>query len=181
MALIYLVRHGEAAASWSEDPDPALSDLGRQQAVTVAERLRPVGPLAMVSSPLARARETATPLAGHWQAEPEIVPAVAEIPSPPDAVDRQTWLMQVMHGGWAEAGDAVLNWQQGILDYLGGLTGDCVIFSHFVVINAAVGAATGEGRMIVFRPDNCSVTILDNGNGGLALVERGDERQTVVR
>lgn len=180
MALIYLVRHGEAAASWSEDRDPVLSELGREQAVQVAERLRPVGPLALFSSPLARAQETAMPLAEHWRADPEIVPAVTEIPSPPDAEDRQAWLTQVMHGTWAEAGETVSHWQRGILDYLSGVSGDCVIFSHFVVINAAVAAATGEGRMIVFRPNNCSVTILDNANGALSLVERGDELKTVV-
>ena len=29
---IILIRHGEAAASWSEDPDPGLSDNGHEQA-----------------------------------------------------------------------------------------------------------------------------------------------------
>jgi broad specificity phosphatase PhoE len=182
MALIYLVRHGEAAAQWSEDLDPGLSDLGRRQAHDVGGRLRETGPLALVSSPLARARETALPLAGHWRTEAEISPAVAEIPSPPEAAtDRQAWLTQVMGGTWADAGEAVLQWQLGIIEYLSALSGGTVIFSHFVAINAAVGAATDDPKMIVFRPDNCSVTTLDNANGGLALIERGAERTTVVR
>ena len=30
--MIYLVRHGEAAASWGDHPDPGLSELGQKQA-----------------------------------------------------------------------------------------------------------------------------------------------------
>jgi len=33
---IYLVRHGEAAASWGESSDPGLSELGWQQAEDAA-------------------------------------------------------------------------------------------------------------------------------------------------
>ncbi len=32
MTDVWIVRHGEAAASWEADPDPALSELGRSQA-----------------------------------------------------------------------------------------------------------------------------------------------------
>ena len=32
MPLIYFVRHGKAAAGFSEDADPGLNDLGRAQA-----------------------------------------------------------------------------------------------------------------------------------------------------
>ena len=30
----------------------------------------------------------------------------------------------------------------------------CVVFSHFIAINAAVGYATGDDRVVSFRPDN---------------------------
>ena len=36
---IYLVRHGEANASWDEDRDPGLSAKGKKQATAVAEEL----------------------------------------------------------------------------------------------------------------------------------------------
>jgi broad specificity phosphatase PhoE len=36
MTQIWLVRHGEAAASWEKDPDPGLSALGREQAERTA-------------------------------------------------------------------------------------------------------------------------------------------------
>ena len=62
---IFLVRHGEAAASWGQESDPGLSDLGRAQAAESARSLQRLMPpnTALVSSPLARAQETAAPLA----------------------------------------------------------------------------------------------------------------------
>ncbi len=180
MALIYLIRHGEAAAKWSEAPDPGLSALGREQANAVAQRMRAIGPLALVSSPLARARETAAPLAEFWHGTPAIEPSVAEIPSPPGK-DRGAWLEWVLTGSWSQAGDAVIEWRRAIVEYLGGLEDDTVIFSHFVVINAAVGAATGNRRIVAFRPGNCSITILENDNGALRLIEQGGEAVSVVR
>ena len=56
MALIYLIRHGQDATRLSDAIDPGLSDLGREQADAVAARMRAMGPLAIVSSPMARAR-----------------------------------------------------------------------------------------------------------------------------
>ena len=62
---IYLVRHGEAAASWGQSADPGLSELGQQQAEQAASHLLATVPqdLQLISSPLARALETAQPLA----------------------------------------------------------------------------------------------------------------------
>ena len=38
---IYLVRHGEAAASWAQATDPGLSEFGHEQARAAARLLRP--------------------------------------------------------------------------------------------------------------------------------------------
>lgn len=62
MATLFLVRHGRAAAGFDGHHDPGLDDLGRTQAISAAAHLAPLGPLAIYSSPLARARETAIPL-----------------------------------------------------------------------------------------------------------------------
>ena len=56
MATLYLVRHGQAAASWGEDPDPGLNALGHGQAARMAAAL---GPMPIMISPLRRTRETA--------------------------------------------------------------------------------------------------------------------------
>ena len=41
--MIYLVRHGEAAAGWGDHPDPGLSALGQKQAKAVAVELQKRG------------------------------------------------------------------------------------------------------------------------------------------
>jgi broad specificity phosphatase PhoE len=182
VARIYLVRHGQDAGTWGVDRDPELSKLGREQAVTVAEKLCVLTPMAIVSSPLIRAQQTAAALAGHWGTTVQVVPAVAEIPAPAAWTDdRPGWLRRVTTGTWSEAGDEVMEWHRAIIEYLCALERDSVIFSHFVVINAAVGAAGGSEKMISFRPDNCSVTILENDTGALTLVEQGGEAATAVR
>jgi broad specificity phosphatase PhoE len=102
MAKIYLVRHGKAAAGFDGHHDPGLDATGRAQAEATARDLAPVGPLALYSSPLARARETAEPLAAHWDSDIIIEPRVAEIPSPTeDLAARAAWLRR-MQGRWRE-------------------------------------------------------------------------------
>lgn len=67
MATLILVRHGRSTANTAHvlagrTPGVHLDDLGRQQAVRVAERLGEVRPVRVVSSPLDRCRETAAPV-----------------------------------------------------------------------------------------------------------------------
>ena len=56
-----------------------------------------------------------------------------------------------------------------------------MVISHFVVVNVAVGAATGNDRVRCFRPGHCSRTVLEVDDGGLKLVEMGSEQETEVR
>jgi broad specificity phosphatase PhoE len=179
---LYLVRHGEAAAKWTEADDPGLSDLGRAQADAAAAALAAFGPLPVKSSPLKRARETAAPLSRRWERPVEIIPTVAEIPSPGIARhQRQGWLLDIMAGGWGQADRALARWRGDLVETLTRQPDDCAIFSHFVAINAAVGAATGDDAVISFRPDNASVTILETDGRSLFLIERGHEAETIVR
>ncbi|MDP6343084.1 MAG: histidine phosphatase family protein [Alphaproteobacteria bacterium] len=182
MAKLYLVRHGKAAASWQDDPDPSLNGLGHEQAAAMADAMAPLGPLAMVTSPLRRTRETAAALESRWRVTAEVEPAVREIPSPGNELsDRSAWLQHVMTGSWADADDWLRPWRQGMIDRLMAIEVDTVVVSHFVAINVAVGHAENDDRVTVFRPDNCSITVLDNDNGGLRLVEQGAEAETLVR
>ena len=181
MVRLYLVRHGKAAASFSEAPNPGLDDTGAAQAEAMAERLAPLGPLPIVTSPLRRTRETAAPLERHWRFTARIEPAVGEIPSPmEDPVTRGEWLRGVMAGVWsAQAGDLEL-WRQDVADALLALHRPTVVVTHFVAINVAVGIAEGDDRVIGFAPDHCSVTVLDIEDGALRLVRRGAQRATQV-
>lgn len=181
MATIYLIRHGRAAASFTDDLDPGLDDLGREQAITAANTLESRAPLALRSSPLKRARETAAPLAERLGAEIAIEERVAEIPSPGLTLEqRGPWLREVMQGRWSEQDQALIAWHQRLVDCLREIDTDTAIFSHFVAINAAVGAAEGDDRATIFRPDNGSITRLEVDNGTLRLLERGAEAVTKV-
>ncbi|MBT3224709.1 MAG: histidine phosphatase family protein [Deltaproteobacteria bacterium] len=181
MPKIYLVRHGKAAAGWDADPDPGLDDLGRKQSIQATESLAPVGPLDIVSSPLARTRETAIPLAELWQRTPRIETRVAEIPSPTeDLSERAEWLRGVMGDIWTNQSQELLTWRQGIIDALYALEKDTVIFSHFIAINAIAGKAAGDERVVGFLPDNGSITIIETRDNGILMVERGIEAGTKV-
>jgi broad specificity phosphatase PhoE len=184
MASIHLIRHGKAAAGFGTHKDPGLDDIGRTQAQGVADRFTQTQPLPLYSSPLARAYETALPLAQRWQIEPAqitIEPRVAEIPSPTDDLEaRAAWLASAMQGTWAELSDELIAWREALGECLLALPQDCVVFSHYVAINAAVGLATGDQRMRIFAPDNCSVTTLSNDGGKLSVVALGVTADTKI-
>ena len=181
MAKIYMVRHGKAASSIDGHLDPGLDDLGRRQAEATAEELAALGPLAVYSSPLARARQTAEPLAERWSTKIAIEPRVAEIPFPTtNLAQRREWLGQAMAGSWTDLDRDLQQWRRELVDYVCGLTEDSVVFCHFIAINVAVGSAQGDDRVVVFSPDNGSVTTLSNDTGALELLTLGRTAQTRV-
>lgn len=181
MAIIYMVRHGHAAASFTDDLDPGLDELGRTQAIQVGEQLTQYRPLQIISSPLRRAQETAAPLAQRLDAEIVIEQRVSEVPSPGLSLqERGPWLQSVMQGNWEEQTEALQGWRQDMMDYLRSLTRDTAIFTHFVAINAMVAAAENVSNILVFRPDNGSVTRFDADRAQLNLLSRGDEAATTI-
>ena len=181
MPTIYMVRHGKAAAGFAGHLDPGLDDLGRAQARACADSLAPLGPLPLYSSPLARARQTAEPLAERWDSAIVIEPRVAEIPSPTEHLEqRAAWLRQAMQGRWRDLNDSLQAWRRDLVDCVASLTEDSVVFCHFIAINAAVGEARCDDRLVVFSPDNGSVTVLSNDTRRIELVELGRSAQTRV-
>ncbi|HKI74451.1 MAG TPA: histidine phosphatase family protein [Pseudomonadales bacterium] len=181
MAIIYIVRHGRAAASFTDDLDPALDDLGRRQAEAACETLARCLPLQLRSSPLRRAVETGEPLSRKTGIDPTIDARVAEIPSPGlSLAERGPWLRDIMQGRWSDQSADLQRWRQSLIDALVEVREDTAIFSHFVAINVAVGAAESDDRVIVFRPDNGSITRLEVADGKLNLLERGSEADTRV-
>ena len=189
MSRIYMVRHGRAAAGWNVDPDPGLDELGRSQALAVAGQLSRLGPLDVVSSPLLRCQQTAFPLATAWEKEIVINPAVGEIPSPEGYTleNRVEWLRAAMATTWSEvareSGQKYAKYRQTIADAVSSLENDTVIFSHFIAINAVIGAAVGDDRVLIHHLDNCSVSVFEtDGRGGLILREvGGEDANTLIR
>ena len=183
MTTIRLVRHGRASAGWDRDPDPGLDALGEQQAAAVAELLADLGPLSIVSSPLRRCQETARPLAERWGSAVEIVPGVAEIPSPEGVpmAERVEWLRIAMAGTWDALGSRYTAFRDGVVATLAALPDDTIVFSHFIAINAVIGAALGDDRVVIRSLDNCSVTTVEVSERGVLLLEGGHEADTLIR
>lgn len=181
MPKLYLVRHGQAQAGWGQDLDPGLSEIGLNQARQVSEKLAPLGPLEIITSPLARARETAAPLAAIWKTSPRIEPRLGEIPSPTsNPSERLQWLIRLLAARWPGLGPELHAWRADELSALAELASDSVIFTHFLAINAAVGHASGSDRVVCFRPANGSITVLEAKREKLAVVELGEQAETKV-
>jgi len=178
--VIFLIRHGEAAASWGDHPDPGLSDLGKGQAEAAAEILTRLGATSAISSPMQRCRETARPFEALAGLTAKIVPEVSEISTPAGIADRVTWLRGLMAGTWTEAGADLSAWRSRMSETVTNLPDGVAVFSHFVAINALVGALEGDDRVTVFRPGHCSVTRLERRGGVLRVAEYGSESATRV-
>jgi broad specificity phosphatase PhoE len=178
MTRIWLVRHGEPSAAIGRDP--GLTARGHEQAAALVEVLAPA---ALLTSPLRRARETAAPLARAWRRAAVVADAVRELPSPaaqlPD--ERGPWLRRVLGLTFAELGDEQRAWRDGILHHLRSCPEDTVITTHAVVINAVVGAARGDERVLHMRPAHTSITVVDiDPSGVLTVVERGRQSDSFL-
>jgi len=188
MARLYLIRHGKPAAVWGGgDDDPGLDETGRAQAaaardwlmaLTAAER-----PSRVASSPLRRCRETAEPTARALGVEVEIDSRVGEIPTPATLApeDRGPWLRKAFAGTWAEIqGDLDYDaWRREIAASLVA-RGNTAVFSHYVATNAVVSQILGEPKVLAFRPDHASITVLDTDGETLTLIAQGREAATGV-
>ena len=117
-----------------------------------------------------------------WKLEPVVEDAVAEIPTPDhfSLTERVPWLRKFMNGTWREADTALATWRENVIDTLSAMREDTVIFSHFIAINVGVGHVLGDDRVVIFSPDNCSITVFESDRGSLTLVERGHEAATGV-
>ena len=188
MARLYLIRHGRPSATWGgHDDDPGLDEAGDAQARAARDwlLLRPEGerPRLVVSSPLRRCRETAQPTAEALGVTAEIDAAVGEIPTPKalSAAERGPWLREAFQGTWkAIPGDFDYDvWRRGIAASLVA-RGDTAVFSHYVAINAVVSTLLGVDEVLAFRPDHCSITVLETDGTTLKLIQQGAEASTGV-
>lgn len=181
MADIYLIRHGEAAASWEQDRDPGLSEQGVVQANSLASDFTDIPIERIFSSPLQRAQQTAIPL-GHSKAlDVQLCESMREIPTPVNipVSERISWLRSIALQPWFEAPAVVTDWRQGILETLAQLPKGSAVFTHFMVMNAVLGHIQGHRNLVCYQPDYCSVLSLNLGSS-LEVVSIGNQSSTRV-
>ncbi len=188
MARLYLIRHGKPAAVWGgDDDDPGLDETGKAQALAARDWLLglPLSerPTKVVSSPLRRCRETAKPTAEALGVEVEIDARVGEIPTPAalSADERGPWLRKSFGGTWSEIdGDFDYDVWRGEIAASLVPRGSSAVFSHYVATNAVVSLLLGDPKVLAFRPDHASITILETDGDALTLVAKGREASTGV-
>jgi len=189
-AELFLIRHGDAIPGAEEIipsgiyDDLPLSDIGREQAQALAERLARVSFAALYSSPLRRCQETAAPLAAQLGLTVSIVPDLREvrigevIPLPNDGDlealsralrERQNQIVRVAGatGSWddipgSESSKAL---RQRVVEALDAIAakhiGERVVaFAHGGVINAYVAETLGLERDFFFPAANTSITVV---------------------
>ena len=182
MPRLYLVRHGRATGGFGDDPDPGLDDHGRQQAEAMAAGLAPLGPLPMMTSPLRRARDTAHPLERHWNTMAIVDSGVGEVPAPTDDLAaRGAWIREALGQTWTDLGPRYQSWRTMVTELLLRIRVDTVVVTHFVAINAVIGHATEDDRVMCAPVGNASVTIVDHDHHTFSLVEVGAQGATVVQ
>ena len=180
MAKIFLVRHGEASGTYTEDPDPGLSDKGEAQALSMKRFFIDQLPLKVYSSPLKRAYETAKLVTGN-RVEIFEEPRISEIPSnTQDLEKRSVWLRKVIERDWDKQPKKLKLWKKQVVSFLESQTENTMVFTHFIAINAVVGHLTNSLSVVVCRPNNCSITILEVSNQKLQLLSLPDEASTFI-
>jgi broad specificity phosphatase PhoE len=183
MTRVLLIRHAEPEAAWGGgDLDPGLSARGHEQARAAATRLVQVALGAAISSPMRRCQETAAPFVAPAGLDLRLEPGVSEVVSPAGVVDRRAWLLENfpwttpgLQRSWASVDASLREWRDRVVAAIITLREDTAVFSHFIAINAIVGAALGRDETIVCRPDHASITEIRLENGVLRLVQMGPE------
>ena len=177
-----MVRHGEAAASWEEDPDPSLSGLGQSQAEETATALMDIVPVGaqLISSPLLRAQETAVVFASKRGDDVHVDTRFTEVRSPVPLIGRKVWLQEFMRQDWSEQSDDLWAWRRDIVSGLKEATGPTVVFCHFLVINAVIAEIEDKPEVLQIYPANASFHELKLEDGHLSLVHLGQQLETRI-
>lgn len=161
MVGLVLVRHGKSRHGFDHAADSSLSEAGLAQAQAAARRIAAhYPPMPVFTSPLLRARQSAAPLAELWSCPATSSPALTEIPvpgapGPEDPAGRRAALSALMAARYGDLPLSVLEWRCGLLDFITGLKVPAMLFTHYLSINAVMGALRGDDRVVVCDPGHC--------------------------
>jgi broad specificity phosphatase PhoE len=199
---LVLVRHAlpvRIDATHDGSPaDPGLAELGHQQALRVLDALAGDEVTHLYSSPAARARETAAPLADKLGLPLQIEPGLAEFDVahtsyvPVEelrAAGDPRWEMLVK-GEFNHPDVDPVAFRQQVVAAVEAVVqrhpgGRAVLFTHSGSINAYAAHVTGQERPLWFAPDYASVSRIgaarDGRRGVVSLNETGHVRDLLTR
>lgn len=194
---IVLVRHALPvrvdATSDGSPADPGLAPPGYEQARRVVQALAGDEVTALYTSPAARARQTAAPLAAALGLEPVVEPGLAEF----DSADRSYVPVEELRAAgdprWAElvrgdlysAGVDPVAFRARVVAAVESVVvrhpgGRAVLFTHAGACNAYLGHLLDQTRALWFAPAYCSVSRVgaarDGRRGVVSLNETGHVR-----
>ena len=180
---IILIRHGEAAASWSEDPDPGLSKDGHKQAESLLmhDNYQDLSGYQFISSPKLRAIETSNLLAKKFNKNVEIDETYTEIPS--DGVlmkDKMEWLGKIASMPINNLPIGVVDWRKKIISALLSIQVNTVIFSHFMVMNALASFENDAGKLLSYYPDYTSSIKIIIRNKSIISIQIDKEKKIKI-
>jgi broad specificity phosphatase PhoE len=184
MSRLFLIRHAQPEALWGQADDPGLTKPGKAEAEAAAQRMAGHGIMKIYTSPLKRARETAAPIAAAYKSQPVVEPRIGEVAAPPGTRDRRKWLDETFPWGdintmrkWEQVDPGLQQWRQNVVQAATSLTEDAIFVTHYVAINAIVGAAMKSDYTVVCRPEFASITEMVVENGQLIMLFRGEPIQ----
>ncbi len=183
--MIHLVRHGETAPNRDRlalgRADPPLTDRGRDQAQRLAAVLAPTGATRVVTSPLARARETGGMIAAALGVEPQIDARLVELDygewdersfSEFPAADLARWREDATFA--PPGGESLVAVGERVASFCAETVGmaDVIAVSHVSPIKAAVLWAMNADPLLAWRMhlDVASISRIDGGHGASRLV-----------
>jgi probable phosphoglycerate mutase len=190
---VLLIRHGRSAdvvPGSPESADPPLHELGVRQAALLAARLGAKRIDAVHSSHLARALQTAAPLAAQRALEVQVHHDLEEVRLGDwsngefrrrAAVQDPEWVAWSRTGRWdgipgGEGDDAFRRRIRGVVDRLADAHrgGTIAVVAHAGSINAYVADVLGIHRSLVCSIENTSITVVRVGDHGPTLVTAND-------
>ena len=181
------VRHGEPeriAPGSGVRADPALTSLGREQAQRLADWLAFESIDAVVSSPLRRAVDTATPIATSCGVEIEVVDGLVEydnnsdhyIPMEEMRVTKDERWQAMVDGRWDEFGADLpevfrARVDATVAELIARFAGKRVVaVCHGGVINVAFGSVLGIEQPLWFEPGYSSLSRMFASRTGIRSV-----------
>ena len=188
---LILVRHGAQEPDDRADADPALAETGRREARQVADYLARPAVDAIYTSPLRRAVETATPLAGILALDPVVCDGVVEYH--PDAID-YTALEHFKAENYAAAQAALANFgnqadlelfRMRVVDALESIIADhaderVAVFCHASVVNAWACSVLGLPSRPFINVAHGSISRFLCAPGGASFVSSLNETQHLL-